>query len=131
MIDVERDDICALCGKYTENIQHLFFYCEKSLQLLSNLGTFILNKIDETVNFDMFTVVFEYTANYSHPINLIILLTKYYIYTSAKSKRVPNIFALQHLLKDMFEIEETIALKNMNLNNFEKAWRKWKRLFSN
>ena len=96
MINVERDDICTLCGKYTEDIQHLFFYCEKSLQLWSNLGTFILNKIDEIVNFDIFTVIFGYTANYSHPINLIILLTKYYIYTSAQSKRVPNIFALQH-----------------------------------
>ena len=68
--------------EYTETLVHLFHDCEKSQDLWNLLCLWIKNKTHVSVEFnvqDIFFGVDDYILNF------IIMVSKYYIYISAKN----------------------------------------------
>ena len=65
----------------------------------------------------------------SLPINVIILVTKAYLHLCARRNERLHILALKNILQKQFELENYIAKKNLQTENFEKKWGVWINLF--
>ena len=63
------------------------------------------------------------------PLNFILLITRYYIFTCAKQNSTLNVYYLQKLIKTKFENQEmSTNIKNFH-KNFHKKWLIWKFIF--
>jgi hypothetical protein len=129
-IGVFQEDSCSLCGEEGEDIQHLLYYCNKSRAIWNDLDNFIFRKTSNVVSFNIQNILFGELSNKFSPLNFIILVTKYYSYSSAKKNQPVHIFALQYYLKDRFLIEKFIACTNLQTVKFEKKWSIWKEFFN-
>ena len=123
-------DICDFCGEETEDIPHLFFNCNCSQRLWSNLSDLIKAKTDINVQFTLFKVVFGEFNREMIPLNYIILVTKKYIYYTAKKKGHLHINGLQNCLNQMFQVSMFNAKKKLSLAEFQNKWQSWQGLFT-
>jgi len=128
-IDVSQDDLCSFCGIHIEDMQHLFFYCDKSRDIWINLENIINNKTSINVSFSLKEILFGLPASVFTPLNYIILVTKYYLYSCSKRRENVHIFALMNYLRDKYCIEKYIAQRNMKSNKFLVKWGIWKTIF--
>ena len=62
-------------------------------------------------------------------INWLFLTVKQYIYRTKYQSKRPNIFAVQHIIKEQFEIQKYILMKNCKYNEFFTMWSNWQNLF--
>jgi hypothetical protein len=129
-IGINEEDHCSLCGEESEDIQHLVYYCNKSRSIWENLEIFISNKININITFNIKNVLFGEISHTFNPLNIIILVTKYYLYSSAKRHRSVNIFALQYYLKDKLMVEKYIAYRKLQSLQFTKKWGISKEVFN-
>ena len=118
---------CSLCGEDLETLVHLFYNCEKSKDLWNLLCLWIKNKTHVNVELNVQDIIFGVENSI---LNFIIMVSKYYIYTSAKKGRSIHIFALQKYIEERYRIEKFIACKNMKSLNFNRKWYIWEKLFT-
>ena len=130
---ISDTDICRLCGEQKETIIHLFSECSKSTTLWQNLISWInsaismkidLNKVDEILGYAKVDGKFW-------PLNLILLVTRHYIFTCARDDQRLNIYHLQNLIKKIYIEQETLSKINSKSDSFEKNWSIWKNIFVN
>ena len=63
------------------------------------------------------------------PVNMILMVTKSYIFNCAHQQRTLNFRILQHKIKQCFFEQEMLANLNQVIDNFNKIWYKWRPLF--
>ena len=68
-----------------------------------------------------------YSCN--QPVNMIILVTKHYMYICSKKEQTPNFNELVHILHHKYEVEKLVAYKNFSCHKFDKHWGRWKNFF--
>ena len=132
-IKISETDRCRLCGERKESIIHLFAECTKSATLWENLVSWInstlfirieLNKFDKILGYGKVDTKFW-------PLNFILSVTRYYIFTCAKDNHQLNIYHLQHLIKNIYIEQETLSKLNRKNNIFKKNWAVWKNILVN
>ena len=119
-----ENDLCSLCGELNENIQHVFFYCNKSKNLWFRLEQFIYDKINKDIVFNLKDILFGLPSDAFNPVNFIVLVSKVYIYLCCKRGDDLNIFALLNFINKKYNVE-----KNMQFHNFSKKWSEWSNIF--
>ena len=122
------NDKCIFCKEFTETIQHIFWTCPKISELWELLSLWIFEKtqIELPLNLDIVLLGNLQKTDMNNIRNLIILLSKYYIYkTKMKEERV-NIIALRNHLRENLKIEKEIFfLKNNSLEQANICWDPW------
>ena len=58
--------------------------------------------------------------------NLLIIITKFYIYKKRWQKLYPSFKALQREIEKYFKLEQFIFLKNQNNEQYETKWQVWR-----
>ena len=130
-IGIGDNEKCNICKTMEETIEHLFCLCEDVLTLWGSLSLLILNKTNLNFHFDTKTILFGGVNSLpSSPINLIILLTKYYIYWTSRKQIQLYIIHLHKYLTNRYFIEKYIASKNMQSEKFNNTWNQWCQFFS-
>ena len=112
----------------TENIEHLFFTCEFANNIWKNLEELIRSKTSLIFNFTIFDIIFGKLGNEYETLNLIITLTKYYIFTQSRKEKIPNFDYIKLYLKNYYLIEKNYIFLE-NHKNFKKRWSTLKKIF--
>ena len=81
-----------------------------------------LNKVDKIL------VHAKTDANF-WPLNLILSVTRHYIFTCARANHQLNIYHLQNLIKKKYIKQNTLSKLNIKSDFFEKNWSVWKNIF--
>jgi len=117
---------CSFCNLHDETINHLFVDCNYSVSLWRDLKDFCRPSLvlpdlrSQSATFGFFDI----DPDLFLLINHILLLYKYYIYSSRSSKTV-SLAALIRNIKKVFVLEKQVSLRNNNkIRLFNKKWRK-------
>ena len=132
-IKIADTDRCRLCGDQKESIIHLFSECTKSAALWENLAFWINSTLFIGIDLTKIDKILGYakTDTKFWPLNLILSVTRHYIFTCAKENRQLNIYHLQNLMKKIYIEQETLSKLNCKSKSFEKNWLVWKNIFVN
>ena len=108
-------DLCRLCNSCSETIMHLFVNCNHVAKLWRDLEKWLKTAINIDYTFTTNDIILGYllTSNFSTPINVIIMVTKKYIFSCAYTNVTPIIQQLKQKLTAIFE-EEHLAYKDMD-----------------
>ena len=122
-IKLIQNPTCTFCKLESETIVHLLWECEKVQSLLEEIDDWISNSSHATLNYNKKTFLFGILNNrYSNSQNLMILTIKYYIYTSRCLNKNISLYGAKQAIKNLYNTEQEIALKN---NKFDTFWQMW------
>ena len=115
---------CRFCQKTPENYIHMFVECEvvkNRIWIPVNKWLYHFCLIELTKN--TYEIMFcKYKDSFPKLVNLIILMTKYYIYVQRCLKKKLNFIELATQVAHMRSLEEAIAKKQGKQNNFIRKW---------
>ena len=132
-MNLKDSPLCSICQDQTETLMHLFVTCSKVSQIWSDLEDWILKLTKFKINFSVQDKLLGriHFDPFFLPINTIIIVTKYYIFTSSKTNRLPNIFEMQKRLKIVYDDQLLVAQVNSKQTDFNNKWAQFKTLFNN
>lgn len=127
-IHLKDSKYCTFCKTEEETIEHLFFDCSVSYNFWSLFRGCVKN----------FYVDFELdkektllgSKSYSLFLNLLILITKNYIYKCKLREKLPSIIELKFIIKHYQQLEEYIAVKNSKQAILERYWAPLNEIFT-
>ena len=104
-------DLCRLYRECKETSLHLFSECNKVNDLWQNVQNWINSKIKIQITLDnaMKILFYHIQDEKFWPLNFILLITIYYIFTCVKQNSILNIYYLQKLIKTKFEEQEMLS----------------------
>ena len=119
---VEKDVTCSVCEKEGDAIEHIFLRCEHVKWFLEQLQTVLNNAYANGlfVNLNESIVLFWHDCSFKSDdtFDLIILLTKSFIYKCKAKKNIPQFHLFINYLKAAFEACKYIAIINMSYDKF-------------
>ena len=101
------------------------------MQLWVNIQEWIINKLGINLTLTNLMKLHGYLINDQKfwPLNLILMITRKYIFWCAKNDYKLNIFFLQKEIKKAYVEQETLSLINSQSDQFQQKWNFWKRIF--
>ena len=108
---------------------HLFSECPKVYNLWQNVYAWINQKLNLNFNATILTLGYPISDKSFWPLNLILIITRYYIFTCASKKKDFNIYLLQKLIKNTFLEQDLLSKLKWN-KKFDQIWQNWKELFT-
>ena len=129
-IKKKENDKCTFCKVVKETIEHVFWSCPISAQLWEDLNNWIFQQtnLELPINFDFVLFGFLQKSQMNYVRNIIILLSKYYIYKTKLEERNPNINALKNYLRENLYIEKHIYMSNNSIEKTQLCWNPWNSL---
>ena len=96
-----------------------------------NIQQWINNKLGENLVLTNLMKLHGYLQNDQkfRPLNLILMITRKYIFWCAKQNYKLNIYFLQNKIKKTYLEQETLSLINSQSTQFERKWNIWKYIF--
>ena len=117
---IKESNNCSFCSTTKENLKHLFYDCK--------YVTVVWNYVEKCYNCKLdWLQVFtnQVHAKPKHPLNTVVLIVKFYIYsTRCEGKRV-NVKSCKNYIKNYIQIEEQIAKSKNRLHLHETKWSEW------
>ena len=115
-----------ICKLFDETLIHLFYECEIIQNFWQSVIDWVKTKYPHTLNFNSTAqnIIFGITENTksNNILNLIILITKKYIYNARYKDQVPNIQALKQILKFHYKSEKYSSYANCEWEKFNTRW---------
>ena len=115
-------NVCNFCKNEKQTIQHLLFYCVVSRNIWSKLEN-LVSVTEENLEFNIETIIFNRVCeNKLHIINLLVLVTKKYLYRCKCSGMTPN---WQELLNEFYltyRIEIYIGTEKGKWSYTKRKW---------
>ena len=122
-IKVVENPYCTFCHEELETIEHLLWNCEITQNFIEDIENwFLTNGI--SIPFTRINFIFGdcSMAVKGNVINLIFLRIKQYIYTTRYLKKKLSITAVQKIVRDLYILEKSIAIRNKKLEYFNNSW---------
>jgi len=130
-IGQRNNSLCTFCNDEPETIKHLFTECKKVKPILAQLQTWIFQKLDIPIILNQKHILFGTDVSKSnHAVNLILILTKFYIYRKRCQNAPPSFTPLQKEIENYYKLERYIFLKDSNYKIYQNKWQFWKALFN-
>lgn len=130
-IGQRNDKACTFCKKESETLCHLFLQCETVKPIWDQLQTWISDKVGIHVNLNEQHILFGLDPEKSnHAPNLILILTKIFIYKKRCQNSNLSFFQLQKELENYHNLEKFMYLKDANIRLYNQKWQVWKSLFT-
>ena len=108
-----------------ETIIHLFWECQISRNFWNRIEDFLETKgLNVAVNYEIISLGMPLLKHDNIIINFILILAKYFIFTSKYKKVIPNINHFYQYIYKRQEVEKIIALKKDKLVSHNKKWSK-------
>ena len=126
-MNLATSDKCSLCSEGVETIEHLFWSCDKTNKLWEDLNQWIFENIEIELTLNLSIVLFGLLdqSNKNYVRNLIILLSKFYIYRTKLSGQAISFSALKNYLKENLLCEKYIFFKNHTAEKANCCWNPW------
>ena len=122
---------CLFCKQYEENLEHLFCKCGEVIKLWENVRQWISNKLGFNLIITKLMKILGYLTNDENfwALNLILMVTRKYIFWCSKNGFMLNIYFLQKEIKKTFLEQETLSRVNLRFDQFNRRWNFWKKFF--
>ena len=116
--------LCDFCSRNEETNVHLFWQCWYVQDFWSKIQEILnANNIDISLSYLYVCFGVTFGNNLKHSVfNFIILLAKYYIFSSKYKQQIPNINGFLSILHQTKEFEEYIAFSKNKLDVHRKKW---------
>ena len=126
-IKVKQSDKCSFCNEETESLEHIFWSCPKVIDLWVKINEWIFDstQIELPLNIEivLFGILQKTSKNWIR--NLLLLLTKFYIYRTKLCGDPLNIIAVKNYIKENLLIEKYIYFKNNPQEVDNSCWDPW------
>ena len=95
---------CLFCKQYEENLEHLFYKCGEVIKLWENVRQWISNKLGFNLIITKLMKILGYLTNDENfwALNLILVVTRKYIFWCSKNGFMLNIYSSKRKLKNIF-----------------------------
>ena len=116
--------LCDFCSRQEETNIHLFWQCWYIQELWSQVQD-ILTSNNIEIELSYFNVSFgvKFKNKLKNSVfNFIVLLVRYYIFSSKYKMQIPTINGFLRLLQQTREIEEQIAFAKDKLEIHQRKW---------
>ena len=126
-IKIKQSDKCTFCSEVTEDIEHIFWTCHKIADLWIRLMDWIYNQTQIIIPFNMDIILFGNLGKTENNKikNLIILLSKFFIYRTKLCENQVNFAGLKNYLKENLILEKNIFFKTKPLHIANLYWDPW------
>ena len=126
-VGISEQYLCSLCKHQPETLVHLFFECAKSQEIWKSLEIYINLKTRKVLHFSKLTVLLGYLLQdqNAHPLNLVIVTTKQYIFETSKLNTQLSMTNLLYKLRKNFTERQLLARLNDQEVKFTKNWKIW------
>lgn len=118
------DDLCSFCTKESETIIHLFTSCTKSKYFWKEFAFFWTCITGEIIDLNSQNIIMG-IVNGEPLLNYLLILGKWYLFSSSRKCKLPNIESFSLLCRSKFQIEFEIAKKNERLDKFNSMWQRF------
>lgn len=129
---IKNSSNCSFCKNSMETLSHLVWECGVVNRFWNNLLNLIHEKCQHCVNFffSLELILFGIARDIvtDKTMDLIILISKFYIYKCKLNETLPNIQTFLGQLKYRLQIEKIVADTNLTHETFENNWLIYKRL---
>ena len=126
-MNLRQNSNCSFCDEEPETTEHLFWTCRTITDLWEEINRWIFmeTEIELPINLEFILFGFLEKNNKNQIRNLIILLTKLYIYRCKLNENQVNIIALKHYLKENLNLEKKMYQKNKSPEIYLNYWNPW------
>ena len=123
--------LCTFCHNELETIEHILWDCEIIKIFLDNFQL-SMQRNGITFEFDKKNFIFglHTKLNENRVHNLILLITKFYIYKSRCSNGNLSVESLLHILKQYYHVERHMASLYSNPNSLDEKWSQFLRVIN-
>ena len=110
---------------------HLFVSCNHVKKLWKSVEAWIYERTNKYICFSTINIILGYLNKDNHytPLNMIIKVTKKYVFDCAVQNRIPNLINLKNKLRIQYEDQYHINTENNNENHFLNVWSSFCGLF--
>ena len=123
MWGIINDETCSCCRHAPETIIHLLIECETSKRLWSEVTGYLYDISGLRINMSCVDLLSGMVgAGDTDMLSLINITVKQYSYACRCNKTYPIIATAIMKIKDICDIEKSIALKNNALAQYNKKW---------
>ena len=128
MIKVRDENFCEFCQNEVQTIQHLFYECDKFVKIWLELQQWLVPYLNFNQYLTKITILFgiKGTSNRNSLINLLLLITKRFIFICKCKSEEPKLCNLKSTIKTYYDIELQIA--RTNVSQRDKINLKWEPL---
>ena len=124
---------CVWCDNARDSIEHVFWSCQYVCTFWNALQRLLNEKCDNAKNLKLSQNLILFSVDdhikTDNILDLIILLSKRYIYKCKIQKHTPDINVFKIILKARYSIEKYIARINYNISTFNADWYFYKFIF--
>lgn len=120
-IKIKTNAHCTFCKGVTETIEHLFYDCKYSRNIL----TFIKNRINQNTLFnfpDNCAAILLGHKIEDISLNYVLLCYKYFLYRCKYQEVIPEVKHFQLFFKEKINVEKQAYLSEWKLNQYLKKW---------
>lgn len=118
---------CSFCKEEPETIEHLLWTCPVINDLWEDLNSWIFRETQIELPLNLELVIFGFLEksekNYFR--NLVIILSKFYIYRTKLNEVQVSIIALKNYLRENLNFERTIFQKYNSPQKYLNYWNPW------
>ena len=131
-VGISDSDNCQRCHIFPETLLHMFVDCSYVQRFWNNLAKYISDKANYNIKFTDFTIIFGSLINdqNSEPFNNLLLISKKYIFNTAKANSPLSLHGLQHKLSQSFEELQYLARVSNSVEAFNKNWLRWQPVYT-
>ena len=124
-IDKATSPDCFLCKSAPETIFHIFSQCPDVLDFWKNVRVWVKNKTGLSLDLGRLEYILGYlnTDTNSLPINILLVATKYYIYSNSRLSKTLYIPELLEKIKSIYDEQKLVATLEFKQETFNKTWR--------
>lgn len=120
-------ELCTLCKTAKESYIHFFWECRYARMAWTSFKDYIEQNDQSGVQYELtlnpYTVIFNVVhAKPSHVINLLVLVTKQYLFQCKCTKVKPNTESIINEYNKVYNIETFIAKQNNTLRKHNAKW---------
>lgn len=127
---IKDNDHCSFCNSKTETIFHLLYQCDIVTSFWKQIQLYIRCILAPTLrNINITPLIVILGTQKDDALDLVLLLAKFHIYRARVQNTKPNVITFKHEILFHLKAEKSVAISNNRLNQYDKKWANWNRLF--
>ena len=116
------EDKCSFCKSESETLSHLLFDCIKTKSFWRDFESNYYSLSKEFVHLTLKDVIVGIIITKCPLLNYLLLIAKIYLWDCRRTQILPNITGFKLKVKNKFETEKYVCMKNNTLDKFNKKW---------
>ena len=116
--NIKSSNLCTFCNDYKENVNHLFFECERTQLLYKEMNRWLQITCGIGIPFTKCNILLGiFPVQCNNLQNVIVLYFKRYVYITRCKNKSLNSISLKEFIKHNIRVEKMI-----NIDKWTKKW---------